>query len=116
MSSSIQSACMSVARSNMWDNKPSDTSPMLKYQEQLVQISLEAQEHFKELGATEQDIADAVHFIDQVYAIPPIGNNTNWFKETLFTILEPAFPNGGVSNEAARFANKLIAGLKEQIA
>jgi len=116
MSSSIQNACMKVARTNMWDNKPSDTSPMLEYQVQLTQIGIEALEHFKELGATEQDVADAIHYIDQVYAMPPIKDNVTWFKEVLFTILEPAFPNGGISDEATRFANRLIAGLKEQMA
>jgi len=116
MSSSIQNACMKVARTNMWDNKPSDTSPMLEYQEKLTLIGIEALAHFNDLGATEQDVADAIHYIDQVYAMPPIKNNIVWFKETLFTILEPAFPNGGVSDEAAKFANRLITGLKEQLA
>ncbi len=116
MSSSIQNACLKVARTNMWDNKPSDTSPMLEYQEELTQIAIEALEHFNELGAKEQDVADAIHYIEQVYAMPPIKSNIVWFKETLFTILELAFPNGGVSDEAARFAKRLIAGLKEQMA
>lgn len=106
---------MEVSRTNMWDNKPSDTKPMLEYQEELTKIAIEALKHFSELGATEQDVADAIHYIDQVYAMPAIKNNIVWFRETLFTILEPTFPNGGVSGEAARFAKRLIAGFKKQI-
>lgn len=116
MSSSIQNACMSVARTNMWANKPSDTSPIINYQEQLVKISLNALEEFKELGAKEQDISDAIHYIEQVHALPPIGNNVDWFKERLFTLLEIAFTDSGISDEAARFANKIISGLNEQMA
>lgn len=115
MSKVIEEACMKVSRTNMWDNKPVDASPIVNYQQDMTAIALEALEHFESLGATEQDIANAIHYIDQVYALPPIKNNLAWFENTLRTILEPAFPNGGVSGKAAMFAKKLILGLQEQI-
>ncbi|MCK4950498.1 MAG: hypothetical protein KAS48_01675 [Gammaproteobacteria bacterium] len=115
MSTLIKNACIEVARINMWDNKPVDATPMIEYQEKMLGVGIEALEHFRELGATEQDIADAIHYVAQVYALPPIRDDLMWFKDTLFTILEPAFPNSGVSDKAARFALKLIAGLQEQI-
>jgi len=115
MSTLIHKACIEVARTNMWDNKPVDATPIIEFQDNILSVGIEALEHYQDLGATEQDIADAIHYVAQVYALPPIRNNVMWFKETLFTILEPAFPNGGVSDEAARFANRLITGLQEQI-
>ena len=99
----------------MWDNKPVDVTPMIDYQKDMVVVALEAFDHFEALGATEQDIADAIHYVEQVYALPPIRDNVDWFRDTLFTILEPAFPNGGVSGAAARFAEKLILGIQEQM-
>ncbi|MCU7797059.1 MAG: hypothetical protein KZQ75_08015 [Candidatus Thiodiazotropha sp. (ex Myrtea spinifera)] len=115
MSQLIKDACLEVARTNMWDNRPVDASPIIDYQNEMAEVSIEALNHFEELGATEQDIADAIHYVAQVYALPPIKNNVQWFRDTLFTILEPAFPNGGVADEAERFARKLIQGIKEQI-
>lgn len=115
MSNLIENACLEVARTNMWDNKPVDTDPMISFQRQMSKVGAEALEHFASLGATEQDISDAIHYIAQVFALPPIRDNLDWFKEVLFTILEIAFPNGGVSDEAARFAAKLIVGLQEQM-
>jgi hypothetical protein len=115
MSTLIKDACLEVARVNMWDNKPVDATPMIDFQSDITKVGLEALDHFKELGATEQDVADAIHYIAQVYALPPIRNSKEWFDSVLFTVLEPAFPNGSVSDEAARFARKLIAGIKEQI-
>jgi hypothetical protein len=53
--------------------------------------------------------------VAQVYTLPPIRNDIDWFKDVLFSILEPAFPNGGVSGEAALYTIKLISGLQEQI-
>lgn len=115
MSKNLEEACLKVARTNMWDNRPVDASPMIEYQKEMVVIALRALEQFEGLGATEQDVADAIHYIEQVYALPPIGNNLDWFDRTLFTILEPAFPNSSVSGEAARYAEKLLSGIREQI-
>ena len=60
MSTLIKNACIEVARINMWDNKPVDATPMIEYQEKMLGVGIEALEHFRELGATEQDIADAI--------------------------------------------------------
>ncbi len=115
MSKIIEEACLRVARTNLWDNKPHDATMIINYQKKIVVVALKALEHFESLGATEQDVADAIHYVDQVYALPPIKDNVAWFNSTLHTILELAFPNGGVTDEAARFAEKLISGLNEQI-
>ncbi len=115
MSKKIEEACLEVARTNMWDNRPVDAFPMIEYQKEMVAIALRALESFEGLGATEQDVADAIHYIEQVYALPPIGNDLDWFDKTLFTILEPAFPNSSVSGAAARFAEKLVSGIRKQI-
>jgi hypothetical protein len=115
MSQIIEEACLKVARTNMWDSKPADAAPIIQYQQELVSIAKRALKLFEGLGAKEQDIADAIHYIEQVYSMPPIRNNLTWFDETLFTILQPAFPNGGVDGEAARFAAKLISGIQKQI-
>ena len=65
--------------------------------------------------ASEQDVADAIHYIAQVYALPSIRDDVRWFKEILDTLLDIAFPNGGVNDEAARFARRLITGIQEQL-
>src|SRR5690554_6198470 len=101
MNKNLEEACLKVARTNMWSNRPVDASPMIEYQKEMVAIALKALKQFECLGATEQDVADAIHYIEQVYALPPIGNNLDWFCSTLFTILELTFPHSRVSGEAA---------------
>lgn len=41
MSKIIGEACLKVARTNMWDNKPNDVSPTVNYQKEMVAIALE---------------------------------------------------------------------------
>jgi len=115
MSQEIEKACLEVAQTNMFEGKPIDAEPMIAYHQKLVAIGLEALEHHKGSGATEQDIANAIYYIAQVYALPPIKDNIKWFSETLHTILEIAFPNSGITGNAVSFAKKLMAGLKEQL-
>ena len=121
MSRLIKSACLEVAKINMWDNKPADAKPIGDFQEKITEIGIEALEHYRDLDANEQDISDAIHYIAQWYALPPIRDDSRWFKEVLSTLLDLAFPNVDVDNinvnnvdeeeEVVRFARKLIAGI-----
>ncbi len=99
----------------MWVNKPLDVSLITKFQEELVTRGVGALEHFSSLGASEQDIADAIHYISQVYACPAIKNNVMWFNEVLYIILEIAFPNGVITKEAKRFAVRMATGIEEHL-
>lgn len=114
MSALISNVCLEVARTNMWSNKLQDASPIIEFHEAITKISINAYEHHKSVGAVEQDVVDAVHYIAQVFSMPPIGNDANWFGTVLNTILEMAFPCGRVSGEAARFVEKLMVGIQEQ--
>ena len=49
MSKNLEEACLKVARTNMWDNRPVDASPMIEYQKEMVVIALRALEQFEEL-------------------------------------------------------------------
>ena len=111
---------MVVANTTMWNNKPSDASPMIDFQEKMAGYALSVLDDYRDLGATEQDIANAIHYIDQVYAIPPIKDDIYWFKGVLDAVLAIAFPNGGIGggigDSAAEFGKRLIIGIEEQLA
>ena len=119
MSSLIKSACLEVAKINMWDNKPVDAKPISDFQEEIAAIGMEALEHYRDLGAKERDISDAIHYVALFYALPPIRNDSGWLREVLHTILDLAFPNIDLEanvemdeeEEVVRFARKLIAGI-----
>lgn len=124
MSGLIRGACLEVAKINMWNTKPTDAKPISDFQEEITKIGMEALEHYRDF-ANEQDISDAIHYIAQWYDLPPIRDDSRWFKEILYTLLDLAFPNVDVDNiknvnkvdeEVARFARKLIAGIKVQLA
>lgn len=115
MSNVIRTACLEVAKTNMWDNKLTDAAPMIAFIGSMSAVGVEAVHNYRNLGASEQDVADAIHYIAQVYALPPIRDDIRWFKEVLDTLLQIAFPNGGVGDEGARFAKRLITGIQEQL-
>ena len=122
MSGLIKSACLEVAKINMWDIKLADAKPISDYQEKITKIGMEALEHYRDGGANEQDISDAIHYIAAWYALPPIGNDSRWFRTVLFALLDLAFPNVDIDNtnvnktneddEVARFARKLVVGIQ----
>ncbi|PCI21043.1 hypothetical protein COB64_00790 [Candidatus Wolfebacteria bacterium] len=115
MSELLKGACLEVARTNMSTNKPTDADHITDYQKEIFIIANEALDQFAALGACEEDVVDAVHYINQVFAIPPIRNNSEWFHGVLYTLLEIAFPNGEISGSAKRFATKMVVGIEGQI-
>lgn len=50
MSKILEEACLKVARTNMWENKPVDASHIIDYQKAMVAVSGEALELFEGLG------------------------------------------------------------------
>lgn len=111
----IDSACTELAKNMMWSSRPIDASPMIKLRENLIGISEQALYHFRNSGAQESDIANAIHYINQVFAMPVIWDNHKWFEETLMTLLEVAYPNTVLSGEAIHFAHTLHDGIKQQL-
>ncbi|MDH1729864.1 hypothetical protein N5F00_10225 [Pseudomonas chengduensis] len=111
----IDKACTELAKTMMWDNRPFDATPMIELQEKLIGISEQALYHFRNAGAQESDISNAIHYINQVFAIPAIRDNHKWFEDTLMTLLEVAYPNTVLSGEAILFAHTLHGGTKQQL-
>ena len=60
MSDAINTACIEVAKTNMWNNRPTDSAPMIAYIEAMSVVGVEAAQDFRDLGASEQDVADAI--------------------------------------------------------
>lgn len=114
-SKEIESACLGLANITMWQEPARPESEIIEFHKQLTVRAHQAIDDFKTLGATEKDIVNAIEYIAQVYAIPPIENDLLWFGMTLNILLMAAFPNQSVNGNAAEYAKTLIAGLAEQI-
>lgn len=112
MSKPIEDACLAVAKTNLWRNKPIDASRITDYHAQICGIAYRALEIYSSQGLSEKDIANAVWFIDSVYALPPIEDDAVWFKDTLDTLLALTVPFALVSGDARCFAKKLISGIE----
>jgi len=56
-------------------------------------------------------IARAVRYLTQVHAIPPMGDDTQWFFNMLSVVLEVARPNTSVDEKSKEFLNDMAKGI-----
>jgi hypothetical protein len=106
----IYDACLGIALSIFVVKEPADSEQVRAYAQELAQIAREMVS--EDLGRDAALVARAVHYIDQVHAIPPMRGSTDWFWQILSVLLEVARPNaGGVEGEAVKFLDDLRVGL-----
>jgi hypothetical protein len=56
-------------------------------------------------------IVRAVCYLTQVHAIPPMGDDTQWFSNMLAAVLEIARPNSGVDEKGKEFLSDMAEGI-----
>lgn len=60
-------------------------------------------------------VARAVRYLAQVHAIPPMGDDTQWFSNMLAAVLEIARPNTEVSEENTEFLRDMRQGIGQSL-
>jgi hypothetical protein len=111
MSDEIDKACFQTALDLFVMTEAADSAQVRAYAEELAKI---AREMVSEgLGRDAALVARAVHYVNQIHAIPPMRGRTDWFWEILSVVLEVARPNtGGVDGEALKFLDDMREGLE----
>jgi hypothetical protein len=56
-------------------------------------------------------VARAVRYLTHVHAIPPMGDDTQWFSSMLSAVLEIARPNTAVNEESKDFLKDMAEGI-----
>jgi hypothetical protein len=111
MSDMIDEACFQVALDLFATTDAADSEQVRSYAKELEKIAREMVS--KDLSRDEALVARAVHYVNQVHAIPPMRGRTDWFWEILSVVLEVARPNtGGVEGDALKFLDDLQEGIQ----
>lgn len=107
----VDKACLDLALETMVQSAPVDRDQVRAHANNLSKI---AKEHVsKELEIDLALIARAIDYLRQVHAIPPMGNDSSWFSDSLTPLLELARPNaGGVEGEALKFLDDVAQGVQ----
>ena len=107
----LKQACFTVARNTKWVQRPMDVAEIQAFALTLFEI---AQKHiYDPLGRDAALVARAVHYLNCTYAMPPLGEDTQWFGTALEVVLEIARPNTGLNDEAKPFLTDMMDGINQ---
>jgi len=106
-------SCYEVARTTMWERKPVDTKQIQEHANKLHEQALIVHGIVEDLGCDIPMLIRAVDYLHQTQAIPPMGDNTQWFYDSLIVILEVACPNRGVDGNAKNFLLDMKNGINQ---
>ena len=115
--SELYRACMEVAEETLWDhqNPPSHdrikglADKFFQYAEQLSEVG-------EDLAPGENPIVHAVRYLAYTHAIPPMGEDTRWFRESLEVLMELCCPNTIHTSDSVKFFNLLEQGIRSSMA
>src|ERR1700681_4592242 len=109
MANEIDLACFEVARQTL----PIDSEGIQMLAHRYAQI---ARGHLSdELDIDEPLLARAIHYIAHVHAIPPMGDNVQWFGDMLLALVEVARPNVGLDDRSKEFLRDILDGIQQEL-
>lgn len=105
----LDAACFELARATKWEQRPIDADDIRRHAERLSAIARE--EVYEPLGRDLALVARAVHYLTNAHAIPPMGDNTEWFSDMLSAVVEIARPNSGQDGKGREFLKDMLDGI-----
>jgi hypothetical protein len=107
----LEEACLELARATKWARRPIDVDQIRDLARRLSEIARERAPHGEQLGIDIALITRAVRYLSQAHAIPPMGDDTQWFSNMLDAVLEVARPNSSLTGDARGFLRDLLYGI-----
>lgn len=105
----IDQACFELAKATKWIRKPIDASEINELAERYAKV---ARSHLsKPLDIDPSLVARAVRYIEHVHAIPPMGDDVQWFENMLQALVEIARPNTGLDQRSKPFLKDMLHGI-----
>lgn len=109
-------ACEAVARQVLWRSGAASNDVVETLARKFLVIAEEHQDFVRQQRETDVVISHAVRYIAHVHAIPPMGTDTEWFRDALTVLMELAVPNTGLNQEAAQFLSCVQEGIRDSLA
>lgn len=106
----LKTACAVIARNTMWERRPIDVESMNRLASAYERIALEHLEFVVDQDRDPNLIVRAVEYLD-VHAIPPMRDDTDWFRDMLIALVDLSCPNHGGSVEYDEFYKDIEAGI-----
>lgn len=111
----MKEACYEIARTTMWERKPVDIEQIQSHANSLQEEALIIHGIVEDLGCDLAMLIRAVDFLYQTQAIPPMGDDTQWFSDSLLVILSVACPNNDVEGNAKLFLQDMRNGINQSL-
>jgi hypothetical protein len=105
------SACVEVAQAILGKKASPDVIETVAGR--YYRIACDHQDFVRTQRETDDVIANAVRYLANTQAIPPMGTDTAWFMNSLGTLIELAVPNTMLDQQSERFLNQLQEGIRE---
>lgn len=78
-------------------------------------ICEEHQDHVRRNREGDDVIENAVRYLADVHAIPPMGTGTAWFSNSMNVLIELAVPNGTLDSHAAKVLPQIQEGIMQSL-
>lgn len=107
----LKTACFLVAKTTKWKRKPQGVESIQHLANQFFEIAKDYEEFVCGQGRDPNLITRAVLYLANVHAIPPMQENTEWFKNMMDILIELACPNTQPALENEMFYKDIEAGI-----
>jgi hypothetical protein len=108
----LADACFDLARTLKWSkDSPAPEAEIGALAEKLNAVAMERVHDRDTLGIDVPVVTRAVAYLTQAHAIPPMGDQAEWFGYMLDAVLEVARPNSGLDGQAREFLKDMRDGI-----
>ena len=109
----LSAACYDVAKQTLWRRGPVSMDQIQSLAERLRGIAMDFPDFVAGQGRDPNLVVRAIRYMAHVHAIPPMGDDTQWFYEVLHALVEVACPNAVVGADDVAFLDDLARGIAE---
>lgn len=109
----LKAACFALAKNTLWKMGPVDVSVIQAHAKKLYEkaLCIELDEFIRRQNRDPNMITRAIIYLNHTHAIPPMGDDTQWFYEMLVALIELACPNMIQSTESIVFLKDIEEGV-----
>ena len=109
----LQEACFSIARTVLWAQRPVSVTEIQALADQFFKDALWHEDFIVGQDRDPNLITAAVVYLGNRHAIPPLGDDPQWFNNMLQVLVELCCPNQGGQSSEEPFFQELVHGVAE---
>ena len=111
----LPAACAHLARQVLYRNGSESKDVVETLAEKFLVICEQHQNHVRRNRESDDVLENAVWYLAEVHAIPPMGTSTTWFSEAMTVLVELSVPNTELSARAAKVMPQIQEGIAQAL-